>query len=98
MSKRVHFSDPRKFGEGCSLDITDSRKMFHYVVLKDVDARGDVHVFQYRFLEKAPTIIAFVDFDESEGKPGMDDRHGGARSALSMLREHSLESEVCDLV
>src|SRR6266849_1911104 len=72
--------------------------MFHYVVLKAVDARGDVHVFQYRFLQKAQTKIAFVDSDESEGKPGMDDRNGGERSAPSMLREHSLEPEVCDLV
>src|SRR2546426_4428155 len=98
MPKRVHLPDPRKLGEGCSLDITDSRKIFDYVVLKDVDARRDTHVFQYGFLQKASTIIAFVDFDESEGKPGMDDRNGGERSALSMLREHSLESEVCDLV
>src|SRR5690348_13752177 len=72
--------------------------MFHDIVLKHVDACGNVHVFQNRFFEEAPTIAMFIDFHESEGKSGMDDRDGGERSALPMLREHGLESEVCDLV
>src|SRR5437016_5328644 len=81
-----------------SLNITDSRKMLHDLVMKHVDSGGNIYIFQYWLFQESPTIIMLVHINESKGKARMnycDSRQG---IAFHMPRQHRLESDVGDLV
>src|SRR5437016_10076787 len=74
-----------------SLNITDSRKMLHDLVMKHVDSRGNIHIFQYWLLQESPTIIMLVHINESKGKARM-------RSEEHTSELQSLTNLVCRLL
>src|SRR5207245_10121606 len=72
--------------------------MLHDLVMKHVDSRGNIHIFQYWLFQESPTIIMLVHLDQTERKTWMNYCDGRQGTALQMLLQHLIESEVSDLV